>query len=111
MVILKTARAKNSINKKCMKDKILNSVKSVYPESKRGFYFEMALFLILGFLAGVAVKTEAVEKVTIGFNDYKVIPLTQDYSFSEIQKNLLEKQKTAEENKKPATENNKSRDN
>jgi len=81
-----------------MKDKILNYVKSVHPESKRGFYFEMALFLILGFLLGVVVKTEAVKKVTMGFNDYKIVSLKQGYNFSEMRKNLAEKQEKAKKN-------------
>lgn len=95
-----------------MKDKILSLIKSVRLEGKRSFYFEMALFLVLGFLLGVVVKTEAAKRVTIGFNDYKVVSLTQDYNFSEIQKNLAEKQKKAEENRETnsASENGACRD-
>jgi len=59
----------------------------------------MALFLILGFLVGVAVKTEAAKRVTIGFNDYKIVSLKQGYNFSEMRKNLAEKQEAAQENK------------
>ncbi len=81
-----------------MKDKILNYVKSIHPEGQRGFYFEMALFLILGFLLGVVVKTEAVKKVTMGFNDYKIVSLKQGYNFSEMRKNLAEKQEKAKKN-------------
>jgi len=90
-----------------MKDKILNSIKLVYPDGKRGFYFEMALFLILGILVGIAIKAEASKRVTIGFNDYKIVSLKQGYDFSEIQKNLMEKQKAAKENSEsgePASE-------
>ena len=96
-----------------MKDEILNSIKSARPKGRQGFYFEMALFLVLGFLVGVAVKTEAAKRVTIGFNDYKIVSLKQDYSFSEIQKNLAEKKKEAEESKEsgePASENGACRD-
>ncbi len=80
-----------------MKDKILNYFKSIQPEAKRKFYFEMALFLVLGFLIGVAVKTEAAKRVTIGFSDYKIGSFNQGYSFSEIQKNLEEEQAAAQE--------------
>ncbi len=85
-----------------MEDKILDSIKSVRSKGRQGFYFEMALFLVLGFLVGVAVKTEAVKRVTIGFNDYKIVSLKQGYSFDTIQENLIEKQKKAEENKESA---------
>jgi hypothetical protein len=37
------------------------------------------LILILGFLVGVAVKTEAKKKVTIGYNDYLVGDMKQDF--------------------------------
>jgi len=106
---LKTTEVKKILlTKNIMKDEILNSIKSARPKGKQGFYFEMALFLVLGFLVGVAVKTEAAKRVTIGFNDYKVVSLKQGYSFSEIQKNLAEKQKAAQENAEsgePVSEN------
>jgi hypothetical protein len=37
------------------------------------------LILILGFLVGVAAKTEAKKRVTIGYNDYKAAELRQDF--------------------------------
>jgi len=37
------------------------------------------LILILGFLVGVAVKTEAKKKVTIGYNDYLVSEMKQGF--------------------------------
>jgi hypothetical protein len=37
------------------------------------------LILILGFLVGVAVKTEAKKRVTIGYNDYLVNEMKQDF--------------------------------
>lgn len=98
---IKNRESKNSLNKrdrkKNMKDKILDSLKSAYPKGGQGLYFELALFLVLGFLIGVAVKTEAAKIITIGFNDYRIAPLTQDYDFNEIQKKLIEEQKAAEE--------------
>lgn len=37
------------------------------------------LILILGFLVGVAVKTEAKKRVTIGYNDYLVSEMKQGF--------------------------------
>jgi hypothetical protein len=37
------------------------------------------LILILGFLVGVAVKTEAKKRITIGYNDYLVTEMKQDF--------------------------------
>lgn len=37
------------------------------------------LILILGFLVGVAVKTEAKKRVTIGYGDYLVASMKQDF--------------------------------
>lgn len=65
---------------------------------KRDFYIELALFLILGILLGIAVKTEAVKKVTIGFDDYRMKAAKQDYNIGELEKKLIEKSNEAEEN-------------
>lgn len=56
------------------------------------FYIELILFLILGVLLGIAVKTEAVKKITIGFDDYKMNIKKQDYDINQLQNNLLQKQ-------------------
>jgi hypothetical protein len=37
------------------------------------------LILILGFLVGVAVKTEAKKRVTIGYGDYIAAQMKQDF--------------------------------
>lgn len=37
------------------------------------------LIFILGFLVGVAVKTEAKKRITIGYNDYQVSGLKQGF--------------------------------
>ena len=49
---------------------------------------ELAFFLILGFLLGIAIKTEAAKRVTVGFDDYKISSLKQGYDFGKIQKDL-----------------------
>lgn len=62
---------------------------------KKDFKIEMALFFILGFLLGVTFKTEAVKRVTIGFEDYKITAAKDAYSASEIKKKLLEEAEQA----------------
>ena len=67
------------------------------PEKKLSQKVEWILILILGFLLGVAIKTEATKRVTIGFSDYKVESLRQDYDISKIQNELIEKAKSQKE--------------
>jgi len=62
---------------------------------KREYYIELALFLILGILLGVAIKTEAVKRVTIGFNDYKMKIMNQDFDINKLEKDVLAKQMEA----------------
>jgi hypothetical protein len=59
---------------------------------KKDYYIELVLFLILGILLGVAIKTEAVKRVTIGFNDYKMKTMSQDFDINKLQKDMLAKQ-------------------
>lgn len=59
---------------------------------KTDYYIELALFLILGILIGVAVKTEAVKRVTIGVDDYRMKIASQDYNINQLQKDLAKKQ-------------------
>lgn len=40
------------------------------------------LIFILGFLVGVAVKTEAKKRVTIGYGDYLVSQMKQDFDLT-----------------------------
>lgn len=58
---------------------------------KREVIFEMVLFLVLGILLGITIKTEAVKRITIGFNDYKIINGQNAYNVSDMQ-NKLEQQ-------------------
>ncbi|MDD5397095.1 MAG: hypothetical protein PHW24_03485 [Candidatus Moranbacteria bacterium] len=50
--------------------------------------FEMVLFFVLGVLVGVTLKTEAVKRITIGFNDYQITKPAQSYDISALKKNL-----------------------
>lgn len=72
------------------------------PKKKRrtDFYIELALFMILGILIGIAVKTEADKKITVGFNDYKMKIMKQDYNINKLQADLSKQSQDA-----AATEN------
>ena len=50
--------------------------------------FEMALFLVLGILIGMTIKTEAIKRITIGFNDYQIATQSQHYDVSAMKKKL-----------------------
>ncbi len=78
-------------------DEIKNSTDEVLEinKAKRDFKIELALFFILGVLLGVTVKTEAVKRVTIGFNDYKVESAVDSYNVSAIKKKLTEEAEKA----------------
>lgn len=58
---------------------------------------ELALFLILGFLLGVVIKTEAGKRITIGFEDYKIAALQRGYDLNVVVKNATERAKAEQE--------------
>lgn len=60
-------------------------------KKKTDFYVELALFCILGILIGIAVKTEADKRITIGFNDYKMKIMKQDYDVNKLQIDIAQK--------------------
>lgn len=66
--------------------------------SKAEFYIELALFLILGLLIGIAVKTESVKRIAIGYEDYKMNIYQSDYNINTMQVEVAKKR--AEELKK-----------
>jgi hypothetical protein len=59
-------------------------------KKRREVIFEMALFFILGVLLGITIKTEAVKKITIGFNDYQITKPLQSYDVADMKKKLDE---------------------
>ncbi len=69
-------------------------------KKKREMIFEFALFLILGILIGITIKTEAVKKITIGFDDYQIESGKNRYDIAGIEAGLeqkaLEQQKAIE---------------
>lgn len=62
-------------------------------KGKYDFYVELVLFLILGILIGIALKTEAVKRITIGYDDYKMKIMKSDFDINKIEKDILQKQK------------------
>ncbi len=73
-------------------------------ESGKKYYLEIALILIIGFLLGVMIKSEALKSVSIGFDDYKVVSAKQGYDIDGIEKELVEKSKAAAEKAKKEEE-------
>ena len=73
------------------------------PKKKYDFYVELVLFLILGILIGIALKTEAVKRITIGYDDYKMKIMKSDFDINKIEKDILQKQK--DEAQKETVEN------
>ena len=69
-------------------------------ESGKKYHLEIVLILIIGFLLGVMIKSEALKSISIGFNDYKVVSAKQGYNIDEIEKELMEKSKAAAEKAK-----------
>ena len=64
------------------------------PRNKKyDFYVELGLFLILGILIGIALKTEAMKRITIGYDDYKMKIMKSDFDINKIEKDILQKQK------------------
>lgn len=74
---------------------IENEANSDIQKTKTDFYVEIALILILGFLVGIAVKTEAEKRITMGFDDYKLNFSGQNYSINKLETELV---KNAENN-------------
>jgi len=66
----------------------VESEEDLEKKKKREVLFEMALFFVLGILLGITIKTEAVKRVTIGFNDYQISAPSQKYNIDDIKKNL-----------------------
>ncbi|HLN18703.1 MAG TPA: hypothetical protein VK255_00860 [Patescibacteria group bacterium] len=73
-------------------DDYINDSDANKKRNKRDYYIELVLFLILGVLLGVAIKTEAVKRITIGYNDNQMKMMNQDYNIEKMQKDLLAKQ-------------------
>lgn len=75
-------------------------------KTRKEFYVELVLIFILGILVGVAIKTEAVKRVTMGFDDYKMKIARQDFNINKIQKDLNTAQVEAQAEEQGATQDN-----
>lgn len=60
-------------------------------KKRRELIFEFSLFFVLGVLLGVTMKTEAVKKITIGFNDYQIESGKQRYDIGAMKRDLQQK--------------------
>lgn len=63
--------------------------------SKREFRSRLSLVLILGFLIGIAVKIEALKRITIGYEDYLMRIRPQAYDISSLQLKLQQEREIA----------------
>lgn len=59
--------------------------------NKMDVYIELALIFILGILIGIVVKIEATKKITIGFNDYQMKIVKQDFDINKLQLEVVKK--------------------
>ncbi|MEI7891258.1 MAG: hypothetical protein WCI36_04825 [bacterium] len=81
-------------------------------KKRREAIFELVLFFILGVLLGVTLKTEAVKRITIGFNDYQITKPAESYDVVALKKKLedelTKQQDAAQQNQQasPAATNN-----
>ena len=77
--------------------KIEENFEELEPEKIRknkkiDFYVELGLILILGILIGIAIKTEAEKKITIGFSDYMIKQVPEGYNINQVKAQLIEQQ-------------------
>ncbi len=52
------------------------------------FKAHLAMLFLLGFLIGIALKTEALKKITVGYDDYLMKIKPQSYNINDIQAKL-----------------------
>jgi hypothetical protein len=65
-----------------------NIEESMIKKNKSDFRSRLALIFFLGFLIGIAIKTEALKKITIGYNDYLMKIKLQSYDINKAQADL-----------------------
>ena len=70
-------------------------------KNKKEFFSRLVMIFVLGFLIGIALKTEALKKVTIGYNDYLMKTKPQNYDINNAQKELNKAQAAASEAQTP----------
>lgn len=77
-------------NLEILEDENEQSQEEIEKKKRNDYRFELVLFFILGFLLGVTLKTEAVKRITIGFDDYQVSKAEQAYNFEQLKQNVLQ---------------------
>jgi hypothetical protein len=70
---------------------IEQDISGAQSRAKLDKYIEMVLFLILGVLIGIALKTEANKRITIGYDDYRIPISKQSFSINKLQTELMDK--------------------
>lgn len=71
------------------------STSSGQVKKEPSFRSHLAMIFLLGFLIGIAVKTEALKKITIGYNDYLMKIKSQSYNINDIQTKLQQQTQAA----------------
>ena len=78
-------------------------VAEIVPEKmKVSFKNKMILLAIFGILLGFVIKTEAAKKITVGFEDYKLLGVEKLYDINDLQKGLELQKKLQEEEQQKA---------
>ncbi len=72
--------------------------KEVEKDSKKNFIINLGMIFILGFLIGIVLKTEALKKITIGYNDYLMKIDSQDYNINKMQMDLMQARNAVSQN-------------
>ena len=75
-------------------------------KNKKEFFSRLVLIFVLGFLIGIAIKTEALKKVTIGYDDYLMRIKPQNYDINQLQKDVSKAQSAASEAQTPNADAN-----
>lgn len=83
---------------------LLISEESVVSKEKKNPKTELIMFLILGFLLGIVIKTEAGKRITMGYEDYRITAPGQMYDISKIQKKLSDEKARDNEEVAPDSE-------
>ena len=68
---------------------------AIAKKTKKEFRSRLIMIFILGFLIGIAFKTEALKRVTIGYNDYLMKIKSQSYDINQMQIDLTKARETA----------------
>ncbi len=64
--------------------------KEIKKDNEKNFIINLGILFVLGFLIGITLKTEALKKITIGYNDYLMKIDFQDYDINKMQTDLMQ---------------------